>query len=446
MRLSKGMMLASLLGLLALAGGLGLALGRRADQPAAPPLAVERLRAAADQRPVDKTDQIIWDYQERIRQNPEDLDAYAVLGSAYLQRARETSDPTYYGKAEGVLDEALKRDPQSIEALIGKGTLALARHQFRDALALGEQARALNPAIARTYGVIADAQTELGMYDEAVQTLQLMVDMRPDLSSYSRISYARELHGDLAGAIAAMRQAVSAGGPATENTLWVQVQLGNLYFNSGDLASAEEQYQQSLAQSPGYVYALAGLGRVRAAEGRYDQAIDLYNQAIARVPLPEFVIALGETQEALGRTADAARQYELVRAMEQLFTANGVDTDLELALFDADHGRDPQATLALARAAYARRPSVKAADTLAWALFKAGQPAEARRYAGEALRLGTRDALTLYHAGLIAQAQGDEAAARNYLGRALATNPHFSPLYAPRAQQALAELGTAASK
>src|SRR6185503_9629016 len=117
----------------------------------------------------------------------------------------------------------------------------------------------------------------------------------------------------------------------------------------------------------------------------------------------------------------------------------GVDTDLELALFDADHGRDPQATLALARAAYTRRPSVKAADTLAWALFKAGQPAEARRYAGEALRGGTHDALMLYHAGAIAQAQGDGKAARDYLERALAINPHFSPLYAPRAQQALAE-------
>jgi tetratricopeptide (TPR) repeat protein len=162
------------------------------------------------------------------------------------------------------------------------------------------------------------------------------------------------------------------------------------------------------------------------------------------MPLPEFVIGLGETHEAAGRPAEAAKQYDLVRAMQQLFAANGVDTDLELALFDADHGRDPQAALALARSAYARRPNIKAADTLAWALFKAGQLAEARRYVDQALHLGTRDALTLYHAGMIAQAQGDSAAARDYLQRALEVNPHFSPLYAPRAQQALVKLGAPA--
>lgn len=433
-----GIRLGAALGLLVAAGAVAIALIGKAITPAAPALATEQLRAAADRRPVNATDQAIWSYQEHIRQVPDDVNAYALLGAAYLQRARETGDPSYYGKAEAVFDEALKRDRQNIEALIGKGSLALSRHQFREALALGEQAQSLNPTIPRIYGVIADAQTELGMYDEAVATLQKMIDMRPDLSSYSRVSYARELHGDLAGAIAAMQEAVRSGMPATESTEWVRVQLGNLYFNQGNLYQAEQEYQQALAFLPGYVYAQAGLGRVRAAQGRYDEAIKLYNQAIARMPLPEFVIALGETEEAIGR-ADAVKQYDLVRAMQQLFKVNGVDTDLELALFDADHGQDPQDALALARAAYQRRQSIKASDTLAWALFKAGQPAEARRYAEEALRLGTQDALMFYHAGMIAQAQGDTAAARGYLERALALNPHFSPLFAPRAQQVLGQ-------
>jgi tetratricopeptide (TPR) repeat protein len=443
---NKGIILVAALCLLALVGTLAFALAQRGASAKAPPLAVDRLRAAAGQRGVNKTAQIIWGYQDRIRQNPDDVGAYATLGAAYLQRVRETGDPSYYGKAAAVFDEALKRDPQNVEALIGQGGLANARHQFREALAIGERARDLNPTIPRVYGVIADAQIELGMYDAAVQTLQTMIDLRPDLSSYSRISYARELHGDVEGAIEAMRQAVSAGGPATENSLWVRVQLGNLCFNSGDIESAEREYQQALSLSPDYVYGMAGLARVRATQGRHDEAIQLYNGAITRMPLPEFVIGLGETQEAIGRTADAAKQYELVRAMQQLFAANGVDTDLELALFDADHGHDPQTTLALARAAYERRPSIKAADTLAWALLKAGQPAEARRYAEEAQRLGTRDALMLYHTGMIAQAQGDAAAARDYFQRALKINPHFSPLYAPRAQQALARLNTAATR
>jgi tetratricopeptide (TPR) repeat protein len=409
-----------------------------------PTIATERLAAAAGDRPVSKTDQLLWDAQQRVREKPGDVESYAVLGGMYIQKARETGDPSYYGKAQSAIDAALKIDPQSVEALIGAGTLANARHQFHDALAIGEQARAIEPSVPRIYGVIADAQIELGMYDAAIDTLQTMVDLRPDLSSYSRISYARELHGDMDGAIAAMRMAVSAGGQATENSAWAQVQLGNLLFATGNLGDAEAEYNQTLAVLPNYVYAQAGLARVRAAQGRADEAIDLYGQAIARMPLPDFVIALGELQESLGRTDEAAKQYELVRAMQQLFKSNGVDTDLELALFDADHGDDPRAAVELARAAYERRPSVKAADTLAWALFRAGQPGEARGYADQALRLGTHDALMLYHAGAIAQAQGDAPAARDLLGRALALNPHFSPLFAPQARQALAVLSASA--
>jgi tetratricopeptide (TPR) repeat protein len=187
------------------------------------------------------------------------------------------------------------------------------------------------------------------------------------------------------------------------------------------------------------------MARVRAAQGDPAAAKELYQRAIARMPLPEFVIGLGELYQAGGDQAGAAQQYELVRAMQQLFKSNGVDTDLELALFDADHGGDPAATVALARAAHARRPSIKAADTLAWALYKAGRPAEARGYADEALRLGTQDALMLFHAGMIAQAQGDHAAARQWLDAALTLNPHFSPLLAAQARQVLASLGAAAA-
>ena len=420
---------------------LALALSRAGGLPWQPSLA-RQLSSAAAQRPVSRTDRVIWDAQEVLRANPDSVDSYALLASAYVQKARETGDPSYYGKAQAAVDQALRRDPRNVEALIGAGTLANARHEFREALALGQRALALNPTVPRILGVIADAQTELGMYDAAVETLQKMVDMRPDLGSYSRISYARELHGDLDGAIEAMQMAVQAGGQTTENSAWVRVQLGNLYFAKGDLASAERIYQETLILLPDYVYAQASLARVRAAQGQADAAIALYGQAIARMPLPEFVIGLGELQESLGRAADAAKQYELVGAMQQLFKSNGVDTDLELALFDADHGKDPAATVDLARAAYERRPGVKAADTLAWALYKAGRLDEARRYADEALRLGSQDALMLYHAGTIAQAQGDAAAARRLLGQALALNPHFSPLFAPLARQALAAVAS----
>lgn len=405
-----------------------------ARQPAAPISSPPALGATA-------TDRLIWDYQEIVRAEPRNADAHAVLGMAYLQKARETADPSFYAKAEAVLGAGARLSPQHIDILVGQGTLALARHDFRGALAYGEQARAISPTTARIYGVIADAQIELGMYEQAVATIQTMVDLRPDLGSYSRVAYARELHGDLDGAIAAMELAVSAGGPSLENTEWTRVQLGNLRFAQGDLRGAEAHYQRALAQLPDYVYALSGIARVRAAEGQTEEAVALYRRAIERAPLPEFVIGLGETLEAAGSADEAAQQYALVRAMQRLQAQGGVDTDLELALFEADHGADPAAALAMARAAYERRPSVKAADTLAWALHRAGQHDEARRYAEEALSLGTQDALMLYHAGAIAQAQGDAEAARAYLGRALAINPHFSPLHAPRAAEALRALG-----
>lgn len=388
--------------------------------------------------PLGATDQLILSYQDLARRDPRSADARAVLGAAYLQKARETGDPAYYERAGQALDAALGLDPEHIDALVGKGALALARHRFAEALALGERARGLAPGVARVYGVIADAQTELGLYDEAAATIQTMVDIRPDLASYSRAAYARELRGDLDGAIEAMDLAVRAGGPTRENSEWTRVQLGNLFFARGDLDGAEAQYQRSLAMLPDYVYALGGLARVRAARGDTDGAAELYRRAIARAPLPELVIGLGETLEAAGRAGEAAEQYELARAMQRLLAAGGVDSDLELARFEADHG-DPAAALALARAAYERRPSIVAADTLAWALERTGAHDEARRYAEEALRLGTQDALMLFHAGVIARSQGDESTARAYLARALELNPHFSPIYAPAARETIGE-------
>ena len=378
--------------------------------------------------------------QERLRADGRDWQAASQLGAAYLQRARETGDPSYYGRAEAALKQALAEQPDDYATVSSLGALALARHQFADALTWGERARAINASRSYGFGVIGDALTELGRYDEAANAVQQMVDLRPDLASYSRVSYARELHGDIAGATEAMEAAVSAGLPGSENTEWVRVQLGNLLFMQGKLGAAEQRYAQSLAALPNYVPATVGLARVRAAQGRSAEAVTLLEQASTRMPLPEYVIALGELHESLGQMAEARQQYALVRATQQLFAANGVDTDMEIALFDADHG-DAAAAATQARAAYARRPSVKGADTLAWALFKSGSVGEARHFSDEALHLGSHDPLLLYHAGMIAQAQGDKARARDLLGRALAANPHFAPLHAQRARVALEALG-----
>ena len=384
--------------------------------------------------------------QNQLKVNANDWQAYSQLGLAYLQKARETGDPVYYQKSEGALNEALLFQPDDYASISAKGALALARHQFRSALELGEQARQINPDRSYAYGVIADAQIELGQYSEAVETLQLMVDLRPDMSSYSRISYIRELHGDTAGALEMMQRAVDSGTPSSESTAWSRTQLATLYFNTGDLEKAEKEYERTLQDRPDYVYAIAGLGRVRAAQGDTDEAIKLLTQAVGIMPMPDFVITLGDLYQTTGRQEAAIQQYKLVTTIEKLYRANGVDLDMEIALFNADHDRDPVGTLELARQAYQNRPSIQGADALAWVLYKNGNYKEARKYSGEALQLGTKDALKLFHAGMIALKLGNRAQATQYLEEALAINPHFSILYADEAQLTLQALQQAANQ
>src|SRR6266851_1345961 len=162
---------------------------------------------------VSTTDRRIGQLQDRLRQQPSDQKSATQLGLAYLQRARETSDPSYYTRADGILNQALSQAPEDADTLIGLGTLALARHQFQDAVNWGQRAIVANDYKAAAYGVLGDAYTELGRYEDAVATFQKMVDVRPDQTSYARVSYARELHGDMKGAIAAMQAAVGAARP-----------------------------------------------------------------------------------------------------------------------------------------------------------------------------------------------------------------------------------------
>jgi tetratricopeptide (TPR) repeat protein len=270
-----------------------------------------------------------------------------------------------------------------------------------------------------------------------------MVDLRPDLSSYARVSYARELYGDVEGAIAAMSQAVEAGGPVAENSAYTRVLLGNLYFNAGRLSAAEAQYRQAENQDPGYPYALAGLARVQAARKAYHPAIALYQRAVDAYPLPDFVIALGDVQAAAGDARKAAETYALASAEQQLYQSNGVDLDAELALFDADHRRDLPAALAAARRAMADRPSVRTADILSWTLYQAGDYPSALTTSAQARRLGTRDAMLYFHAGMIESKLDMRSAAVNDLRQALRINPNFSVIWAPVASETLANLGSA---
>jgi tetratricopeptide (TPR) repeat protein len=386
------------------------------------------------------TSQRVEGLQAEVRQSPSDPEAYSQLGLAYLQQVRETGDPSFYPKAQGVFDQALTLNPTNFTATSGLGSLALSRHDFPGALTLGERARRISPDVARNYGVIADAQIELGQYDAAARTLQHYVDVKPELSSYARVSYFRELHGDLGGALGAMRLAVSAGGGTPENVGYVQSLVGKLQFDRGDCAAAEAAYRAALRTDPGFPAALAGLARVEAAKGDFRPAIERLGGLIQRLPLPEYVIALGDTEQAAGMRAASARDYALVEAENHLLQANGVNTDAELALFEADHG-DPAEAVDLGARAWAAASSVRSADAYSWALSRAGRDRDALEMSGHAMRLGSRDPTFLYHAGIVALRADRPERARAYLSRLVAQSPRFNPLYAPRAERALRELG-----
>jgi tetratricopeptide (TPR) repeat protein len=432
---------AAALGLFVFVGG-GIGLLRRL--PVEGPIARHAPDAAALLRPAsggDSLSQGIASLQERLRTLPGDWRGFADLGLAYVQQARVTADPSYYPQAQGVLERSLRLQADgNFEAMVGMGALALARHDFSGALGWGDRARALNPYNGNVYGVIGDAQVELGRYRDAFATFQRMVDTRPDLASYARVSYARELQGNVRGALAAMGAAARAAG-TPQDAAWASYQLGELYFTSGRIALAEAAYRRGVELAPDYVPPRAGLAKVAWAQGRVHRAIRSYAWVVERFPSPEYVIALGDLYAESGRSRPAGRQYALVRAEERLFRANGVNVDLELAVFDADHGR-PVDALAAARAEWGRRHSINVADALAWALYANGRYRQAVPYARAALSLGTRNALFMFHAGMIQLRLGHRDAARELLSDALATNPHFSILWGSVARRTLHGLGT----
>lgn len=388
------------------------------------------------------SESFILKQQAALQRNPNNTYAYAQLGLGLLEKVRITNDPTLYTQAETAFNEALKRDPQQLDALVGQGILALARHDFTGALEWADQAWAINPFRAQTLGIMVDALVELGRYDEAKQKAQQMIELRPGVPSYTRISYLRELHGDVPGAIKAMKMARDAGVPGTEAMLWSQVQLGNLYFHSGDLEQAEAIYQEALRYRADYIHAEAALANVQAARGDYSGAIAAYEPIIERSPLPEFALTLAELYEVTGQPEKANQQYDLVRTLEQRNASAGMNVDLELALFEANLANDPAQAVELARTAYDAQPNIHAAEALSWALYQNGEYNEAYQYNQEARRLGTQDAHLYYQAGKIVLAMGDKQQAQAYLQQALDINPYFSIRDAADARRLLAQLAS----
>ncbi|HST17247.1 MAG TPA: hypothetical protein VLK36_06235 [Gaiellaceae bacterium] len=375
------------------------------------------------------TQALVLQLQAGLRSRPQNVRGLDLLGLAYQQRARETGDPSYYVKSDGVLRRALRHAPHDLNATSGLASLALSRHKFALGLELGRKALAISPTTARNYGVVGDAQLELGRYRAAFAAFDTMARLQPSVSSYSRIAYARELSGNLDGARRALLLARDAAADEKEPYAWTEAQLGKLELARGRLAVATVHLRGALRVFPGYVYALDALAQVDAARGDLRRATILERRAVETIPLPQFVGYYGDLLHVTGHERAARVQYATEDGIRRLLQANGVRTDLETALFDVDHGIRLHASLALARKAQRERPSIDGDDVLAWALARTGYCGEALRYSKLALRLGTQDSAKFFHRAMIVRCLGGDPTP--WARKAAELNPSFSLLWAP---------------
>jgi len=421
------------------------------------PLPVERPKPTAS---ASATDLQIQTLQSHVKQEPNDYAGYDRLGSAFFQKARETGDIAYYDLAEQTLKQALALAPQDFRAsgpLVHMALVYMGEHRFSDALVYAQKAISLGSGNLPAFAIEGDAYTDMGEYDEAatayktVQTLGRAISSPLTLAymSDSRMAYLRFLHGDSAEAIRLMNRAIAAALQThvpPENLAWLYFELGERYFQTGDLGHADSSYQSGITADPNHYRSLAGLAKVRAAQGKFEESIQLYQRSIAIIPFPVYVAELGDVYKQLGRANEAQQQYDLVEYIGHLSKLNRVLANRELALFYADQGTKLQEALELARKELEVRHDIYTWDTLAWVLHKNGRFQEAAEAVNKALALHTNDSLLLFHAGMIYHSLGKDSDAEDFLRRALQTNSHFHIFHAEVASHALEDISQSHSR
>jgi tetratricopeptide (TPR) repeat protein len=376
--------------------------------------------------------------QKLIDKNPKMSNGYNTLAVAYVRAARETGDFSLNSKAETAVNRALEIEPENLNSQKIKTSLMLTFHRFEEALQSATRLQPKSPQDAFFYGVMTDANVELGNYKEAIDAAQKMVDLRPNMESYARVSYVRSLHGDSGGAIEAMRTAAQSASPMEkEPKAWCLVHLGDEYFKVGNYAEAEKQYDTALQVFPNYHFGLAGKGRARAAQNDFESAIKFLTESNNRVPNVENVIFLGDVYAKTGKSDEASKQYELAQFIEQQF---GNLDQRRLALLWADRDTKLDEALAIAAREHQARKDIFTADIYAWCLYKKGRFQEAKSVINEAMRLKTKDAGIFYHAGMIEKSLGNKKAAADYLQKAVQLNPAFDILQIEKAKAALQEI------
>ena len=409
------------------------------------------------------TQRSIKNLQAKLQSNPKDATALSALGAAFFQRARETGDVEDFQQAEEALNRSIDLNRADFSAASTFSTMAevcMGEHRFSDAIVYAQKALSLGSGDLSPFAVVGDANADMGEYERsaiAYSRLDASGESAADPHQVyvrdSRTSYLKFVSGDTRGAIQLMQSAVAAGTQArlpAENLAWLYYELGEFESQAGDVAAANTAYLTALNIHPGDYRVLAGLAKLRGNQGRYAEAIKLYQSAVAIVPMPMYVAELGDVYLKAGNSAEAKKQYQLVEYIGLLGHINQVLHNRDLALFYADHNMKLGEAVALAHKEFEVRHDIYTWDVLAWALYKNGKYQEASDAMDHALRPGAKDALLFFHAGMISIRLGQSEQAKQRLQMALSINPHFHVIYSDVARQQMkvldAQAGLTASQ
>jgi tetratricopeptide (TPR) repeat protein len=359
-----------------------------------------------------------------IQKNPKDFEAYNALALALSRRARETSDVKFYTEAEETLQKSFEISPGNFDGERIRVWLLLGKHEFAAAREEALKLKKRMPDDIMVHGFLTDANAELGNYEEAEKAAQLMLDLRPgNLPGITRAAYLRELFGDVDGALELMNMAFESTPPGeAEDAAWILTQMAHLQLSVGKVSDAEKNLHQALTLFPGYHYALANLAKLRIAQKHYDEAVHLLEQRYQAAPHAENLYDLAEALQLAGRTDQAKNAFAEFEQKSLLETSRADNSNRELILCYADYAHEPVKALEVAKREFARRHDVYTLDSFAWALHVNGEDQQARKQIEAALAVGIRDAKLLRHAGEIAFATGDRAAAERYLRQAADLN------------------------
>ncbi len=374
-------------------------------------------------------------FKGRTEAVPGDFLAWATLGIAYVQQAHAVGDANLYHDAQAALDRSIEiDDTDNYIAYAGLAALAAGKHDFVTAERFALRGLDINPDNATLWGVLSDAQIQLGRYDEGFASVQRMVDLSPDTASLARVSYTHELRGDIDQAEALMVRALDAAASPGDKA-FAKFQLGELKLREGDPSGALTIYNEALRESPENVSLLSGKAHALKVMGQTLTSTDVYQELVDKAPLADFLIEFGNFMELQGNADRANELYDQARRQMVIDAQNGVQADAGIILFEADHG-DPAKALADAELGVQQRPFFEMHEAHAWALYTNGRYDEAAEAIDLAMEVGIQDAMLYVRSGLIEHARGDDAAAIDDMRTALSINPTIDQ----RADDLLAEL------